>query len=826
MIESFLLEHSVSDQIETPDLPEPEPAHEARHPDGRKSFLAKWATTILCISLFFVPLIVMGSIKSLEVQANDVRQWLPSGFQEAKIYDEFVSRFGIDEMVVLSWEDCKIDNPEIREFQAALESLESGGQKMFSRVVSGPDILEQIEAIGVRRSEALQRIQGLLIGPDGETTCLLAYPQSKQHQLPAEIENRKEIIERLYELGEEFEIQPDQLHLGGPTVDGATIEIESKKSLGTFLWISVALVFFLTWFRMRDLPLSLLVIFFAGLCASVSLTILFWTGGKMNLTMVMLPTLAFILGVSGCVHVVNYYRKASTVGHGLFSADQALIDGAQPIALSATTTAIGLMSLAASTVIPIQLFGLYAGLGIVSSIAVLLLVLPATLYLLRGRISKRFADASNLAKRERHTGVSRTTSKLLMLVCRSHWWVVIPCLVGIIILTMGIFRLEASVKIQNRFASQTKIIADYQWLEEHLGPLVPMEVVLRFDPENELTSWEQMQLVKSVEQAIKQTTAVNATLSAATFEPILPQGSRFTEKLKRQTMKRKWMVMFNGSPETDSAFEEAKLVKLSGDETFWRISLRVAALNEIDYGGFLQTVRDNVTNQLDHHDHHGVSAELTGGIPMVYIAQHQILSDLMWSFATAFIIICLIFMFVLRSIRAGLIAMIPNVFPPLVVFGAMGWLGFSIEIGSVMTASVALGIAVDDTLHFLTWYRRGTLEGMSRYAAIRFAFGHCAKAMIDTSLICGLGVVPFLFGVFMPTVKFALLLLIMLLTALLGDLILLPAILAGPAGILFRIGSRKLTSDDSQEEDYVDGSVGRDLEREQLDQPLKMVRRQ
>ena len=183
-------------------------------------------------------------------------------------------------------------------------------------------------------------------------------------------------------------------------------------------------------------------------------------------------------------------------------------------------------------------------------------------------------------------------------------------------------------------------------------------------------------------------------------------------------------------------------------------------------------------------------------------------------------------MFVLRSIRAGLIAMIPNVFPPLVVFGAMGWLGFSIEVGSVMTASVALGIAVDDTLHFLTWYRRGTLAGMSRYAAIRFAFGHCAKAMIDTSLICGLGVVPFLFGVFMPTVKFALLLLIMLLTALLGDLILLPAILAGPAGILFRIGSRKLTSDDSQEEDYVDGSVGRDLEREQLDQPLKMVRRQ
>ena len=815
----------MSDQIETPDAPEPQPVLEARHADGRKTFLEKWSTTILCLSLFFVPLIVMGSIKSLKVQSNNVRQWLPSGFEEAQIYDEFVSRFGIDEMVVISWEGCKIGNPQVQAFQDALAEVDSGDQKMFSRVISGPDILAQVESVGVRKAEAQARIQGLLIGPDQETTCVLAYPKPLVGVVPAKIDNRKEIVSQIYELGAEFDIAPEDLHLGGPTVDGATIESESKKSLGTFLWMSIVSVFFLTWFRMRDLPLSLLVIFFAGLCASVSLTILYWTGGRMNLTMVMLPTLSFILGVSGCVHVVNYYRKASTHGHGMLSADQALVDGAQPIALSSTTTAVGLMSLTASTVVPIQLFGIYSGLGILSSVAVLLLVLPSTLYLLRGRISKRFSDENNLAKRERHTGVSRTTSKLLMLVCRSHWLVVIPCLLGVTILTMGVFRLDASVKIQNRFSSRTKILKDYGWLEENLGPLVPMEVVLRFDPENQMTTWEQMQLVKSVEKAIKQTTAVNATLSVATFEPALPRGNRFSDKFKRQTMMRKWMVMFEGTPEQNSSFEDAKLVRLAGDESFWRISLRVAALNEIDYGGFLETVRNNVRNQLDHHEHHGVSAQLTGGIPMVYIAQHQILSDLMWSFGTAFVIISIIFMFVLRSIRAGLIAMIPNVFPPLVVFGAMGWLGYSIEIGSVMTASVALGIAVDDTLHFLTWYRRGTLEGMSRYAAIRFAFGHCAKAMIDTSLICGLGVVPFLFGVFMPTVKFALLLLIMLFTALLGDLILLPAILAGPAGILFRMGKRKPAADGEQEvdEDYPDSGVRSDPG--ELEDPIKMVRR-
>ena len=808
-----------------PNADEPNPVPEARHPDGRKTFLEKWSTTILCVSLFFVPLILLGSIKSLKVQANDVRQWLPSGFEEAVVYDEFVSRFGIDEMLVLSWEGCKIGNPKVDEFQRALEESEVDGIKLFDRVLSGPSVLQQIQDVGVSRKTAENRVRGLMIGPDNQTTCIVAYPRPAEDVVPAKIDNRRKILEHIYLLAGNLEIAEDQLHIGGPTVDGAAIEIESKKSLGTFLWMSIGLVFLLTWYRMRDLPLTILVIFFASLCACVSLTILYWTGGKMNLTMVMLPTLTFILGVSGCVHVVNYYRKASTLGYGLRSADQAIIDGGQPIALSATTTAIGLMSLATSSVIPIKLFGLYAALGIVSSIAILVLVLPATLYQLRGRISKRFSDEKTMSRRERHTGVSRSTSKLLMIVCRSHWWVVIPCLIGITILAVGIFRLGASVKIQNRFASRTKIISDYRWLEENLGPLVPMEVVLRFDPESELTPWEQMQFVKSVERAIKQTTAVNATLSAATFEPQLPRGNRFTDKFKRETGMKKWTAMLLGNADRDSTFEEAKLVKLAGDESFWRISLRVAALNDIDYGGFLETVRDNVDHQLEDLQEHGVSAELTGGIPMVYIAQHQILSDLMWSFLTAFLIIMVILMFVLRSVRAGLIAMIPNVFPPLVVFGAMGWRGDSIEIGSVMTASVALGIAVDDTLHFLTWYRRGTLEGLSRYAAIKFAFEHCAKAMIDTSLICGLGVIPFLFGVFMPTVKFALLLSIMLLTALLGDLILLPAILAGPAGILFRLGKRKKSSDEEEDDDFDDEELEISIPNAPHTNPVKMVRR-
>ena len=366
-----------------------------------------------------------------------------------------------------------------------------------------------------------------------------------------------------------------------------------------------------------------------------------------------------------------------------------------------------------------------------------------------------------------------------------------PVLIGVVILALGTFKLKASVKLQNRFASRAKIIADYRWLEEKLGPLVPMEVEVKFASMVKLSRWEQMQVVQSIERTVKRSTAVNATLSAATFEPYVPSGRTVIDRVNRRAKIDLWQESFD-------SLVDAKLVRVIDGDNYWRISLRVAALNDIDYGKFLETVTLNVGEQLEHLSVEGMSASLTGGIPLVYKAQHQILRDLMVSFLTAFLIITLIMMLLLRSVQAGIVAMVPNVFPPLVVFGAMGWLNFSVEIGSVMTASVALGIAVDDTLHFLTWYRRGTVEGLSRFASIRHAFEHCAKAMIDTSLICGLGVTPFLFGVFMPTAKFAALLMIMLMTALPGDLILLPAMLAGPVGVLFRLKRNSKNAENSE----------------------------
>ena len=129
--------------------------------------------------------------------------------------------------------------------------------------------------------------------------------------------------------------------------------------------------------------------------------------------------------------------------------------------------------------------------------------------------------------------------------------------------------------------------------------------------------------------------------------------------------------------------------------------------------------------------------------------------------------------------------MIPNLLPCLAVFGAMGWTNVRMDIGAMLTASVALGIAVDDTLHFLVAFRRRLAAGASRAEAVLFAYQHNGAAMIETSLICGLGLLVYAYSPFVPIARFAWLMFTMLSAALVGDLVVLPALLMSTLGRLF-----------------------------------------
>jgi predicted RND superfamily exporter protein len=112
----------------------------------------------------------------------------------------------------------------------------------------------------------------------------------------------------------------------------------------------------------------------------------------------------------------------------------------------------------------------------------------------------------------------------------------------------------------------------------------------------------------------------------------------------------------------------------------------------------------------------------------------------------------------------------------------MGWTGMLVDIGAVITIGMALGIAVDDTFHFMVSFRRARAAGLSQVEAVESTFEECGVAMVQTALILSLALLPYMFSGFVPSARFGVLMCITLLIALTGDLVLLPALLMGFTG--------------------------------------------
>ena len=749
------------------------------------------------------------------------------------------------------------------------------------------------------------------------------------------------------------------LRLGGPPVDNIAIDEEGTVTLMRLVGYSIAVGIVLSLVCFRSIKITIMVFVVGGSAALLSMAMVYWTGGRVDAILMSMPSLVYVLGLSGAIHVVNYYRD-EVAHHGPIGAPaRALRHALLPCTLAALTT---------SNLVPISNFGFYSALGVIATLAVLFSYLPAALQTFMSPKTKptdlpaNDLPATDTASfdepprvtaadpdRGEYSGLAQWWAAVGTFITRKHAVVSTVCLLVLGTAAIGLTNIQTSVQLLKLFDSDSRIIEDYAWLEENLGNLVPMEVVLRM-PE-EMTTIEQLEATSRIRRLITQTLGepglgvVGSSTSLDNFLPEVPEGgsrySVFRAQFERQLEQASADVY--GS---DYVTEEAD--GPYAGRALWRISLRVAALSDVDYGLFLRTLESAVdpalrayeieaqitagsaSSDADRDDDAGkasatrvlvlgsgpptsieetelissdgtirrdrammsvlgellkaaslekltwrdIDAELanklrgderfekllagydvvlwndqglfnesdlssarrlidlgewanrqpepllltggvpdvhrsgpmtaiyTGVVPVIYKAQRTLLTSLTESIAMAFVLIGIVMVVLLNPGRtastllkptnitsgllAGAVSMIPNVFPVLLVFGVLCHLGVRIDIGTMMVASVAMGVAVDDTIHFLTWFRNHLDEGMSRTDAVIETYRRVGPAMTQTTIVGGLGLFVFALSTFTPTQRFGVMMLVMLSAALLGDLILLPALLAGPLGKVFK----------------------------------------
>ncbi len=731
----------------------------------------------ILLMLVCAPFVIWGAL-SVPSNTADVAQWLPDGNEQRQQYARFVETFGADTFVLVSWPGCNLEDERLDQFAQRLERRASGPKdrdpSLVRRIFTGRSVLQELtgEPLKLPRDVAIRRMQGTLVGPDGQTSAMLVQLSS------AEGPDQHKLVDLIFETAPQCGLAPEQLRLGGTAYKAVMIERESARSLNRFAIPSCLVALVVAWGCLRSTRLTGIILAGAVFSEFLSLALVYYTGGKLNAVMIVMPPLIFVLTVSGSVHLINYYRDAIREHGPARAAKHAMGIGWLPCTLASVTTAIGLISLGVSAIAPVRLFGTYAGFALLASLAVVLAFLPAALRLWPANPTNGDTGRRVVA---RHVLAGRRADRVAAWLCRQHSVLLAVGMVVVVLLGAGLTQLTTSIKLERSFSKSSRFVRDYHWIEENIGPLISAEVLVRFDRQCPLSATNRMELMAQLHQGVSNVDHAGGVLSPVTFSRPIPRGGGLRQTVQRSVYRRR---LKEARPE----LIDKGLLAEDGDDELWRLSTRAPAMSEVDYGHFVEQV-DQVSQTVLHKYRaagiSGISVSFTGLSPLIDRAQHQLLDDLIKSFLIACLLICPIMMIVLRSFWGGLLAMIPNVVPVVCVFGALGWLGIAIDIGTVLTASVALGIAVDDTLHFLTWYSRSLRDGQPRHAAIRVAYQRCATAMLQTTLICGLGLLVFAFSSYTPASRFAWLIGVLLLTALAGDLILLPAMLAGPLGRAF-----------------------------------------
>ena len=773
-------------------------------------------------------------------------------------------------------------------------------------------------------------------------------------------------------------VQPEPvIHVGGPPVDNVAIDEEGTITLVRLIGYSLVLGLVLSWILLRSMRLMMMVFFVGGVSAMASLGMVWWSNASVDAVLLTMPSLVYVLGMAGAIHIVNYYRDAMIADGQEGAAERAISHAVMPCTLAALTTAIGLLSLCASNILPIRKFGIFSAMGVMATLVLLYTYLPSALTIFPPK-----AKAVKEAGQKAAQGILGFWEAIGAFILKRHWYVNAVCLLAFIGLGMGLFRIDTSVQLLKLFDGNAQIIKDYSWLEENFGRLVPMELVVRFPKSlqgpldgNESADIEEQKNTRIQLSRLERAEAV-ARIQKVLQEQFGYEGANIVGRgMSPTTMLRDIPPPWPGYNPKRSAYNrklheeggqllETDYMALEQNESaegaeLWRISLRLGALNNVDYGEFVSSLRaavepvvaayrcrrqvlqrvlaqkesfdqrwvgkaivigydpkyhqtiDQEQTELygvdassifaktlalclvnetldkptwhdpeanpvkdgtlvsnrwaeylrtfecvvimkDHPDydfdfikqnhpnvvdarpllaeaeaaaaleqplsdqpvamsrHPGeMDVVYTGVVPVVYKAQRTLLVSLIESVAWAFVLIAIVMSCLLsparnfrsafqpnnliRGIGSGAISMIPNVFPVVIIFGFIGWSDkffadkILVDIGTMMTASVAMGVAVDDTIHFLTWFRNGLRQGLDRRDAIFVAYKHVAPAMTQTTIIAGLGLSVFALSTFTPTQRFGTLMLTLLAAALVGDLIFLPALLASPLGRIFTV---------------------------------------
>ncbi len=481
---------------------------------------------------------------------------------------------------------------------------------------------------------------------------------------------------------------------------------------------------------------------------------LIWVSGIMALSNISINVISYltfnllmIIGVSDAIHLLMKYHEEINKNNNKRSALEVVIEKiGSALFLTSFTTAVGFMSLSITNIRILQEFGVIMGVGIGILFIITIIIMP--IMLLYIGIPEKTHINRLILKRK------KSLSFQSLKAVQQYPKVIILISSLILMLSVyGIYQIDSNVTVLGDLKPSNKLYKDITFVEENFGGTLPLEIV-----------------VSSIG------TPLSKDLYLKTNATNTIDDSNFYTKINNFMVKLDTyenIKSVTGYWNIDGSLNAQQKRYTNKDRTEIRISCGIENIdsNQADW------LKKSIINDYIEIFETENGLKVTGSTLLALKMNRYLIASLLNSFIIAFIVIFISMNILFRSVKLSLVSIIPNIIPLLFAGAVMGFFGIELRPATAMTFSIALGIAVDDTIHFLSRFRSEYLLTKSHEKSTTTTILTTGRAIIGTSITLGMGFLVLIFSNFKPNFEFGILATIILIVALLSSLILLPALI-------------------------------------------------
>ena len=734
---------------------------------------------VFLISITALTVAFLIYVPGLEIE-DDERTWFARGDRTLKEYEIFLDEFSSDQLIFVAYESEEpLSVPELKYLSHLTGRLEGvphadealslttvtdmvgseNSLRIASLVKEAPSNEAELKALQ-DRIDKNPFVVGNLISDD-ERTLGIAVRLEQDSDL-SDPEISKAINEGVKAiLTEESERTGRRFYSGGGVITDVEVTGILQRDIGKFFPLALLVTGLLLFVIFRSLPSLLfpLLAVFLGLVWTLGLKGML--ASPVTPVSTTLFALVTVISVANSVHLISHFHIVLPRLRDVREALLATYERAgKPCLFTSLTTAIGFGSLAVSSIPGIRNLGLFSAFGIMSAFFLSMTLVPFGLLII-GERSVRSVE-------------HRYMDKLLAAIARfnlNHHVAVLILGVAIVIgMGTGMFSISTEGSMLEYFKRGSEFRKSAEFLDERLAGISSTEIVIRGE-KDQFKDPALLSQIDRLQESLTKNQQVSTSYSLVTYIKLINRALHDDDP-----------AYYTIPPTSREVAQSLLLYELSGgsgirdyaarDYSAVRVSLRTKQMNQEERKALIEKIESFGLSTLRDY-----GVEVTGWDYLVHKVTQSIVLTQVQSFGLALAVITAL-MVLLFGLKGGLLSIFPNVLPVVFALGLMGHAGFSLNIATAIIASIAIGIVVDDTIHYFSHFRYEFRESGDAKQAMAAALGSVGKALCFTSLILVLGFAIFLSSESGILAQYGILSGVAVATALVGDLFIGPVLLS------------------------------------------------